>query len=159
MVDMARFFLDFTVKESCGKCVHCRIGTRRMLDVLERICNGGGRDGDMELLGDLADKIKDGSLCVLGQTAPNPVLTTLRYFQNEYTDHINLKKCTAHQCKPLLTYAVDADSCVGCTLCKRKCPADAITGETKQPHVIDMTKCVKCGKCAEVCKFNAVVVE
>ena len=159
MVDMARFFLDFTCKESCGKCIHCRIGTKRMLEILERICAGDGRDGDIELLQDLALQIKDGSLCGLGQTAPNPVLTTIRYFRNEYEDHIYNHKCTAHQCKPLLSYAIDAEKCKGCTLCAKKCPADAITGEVKKLHAIDLDKCVKCGKCAEVCRFNAVQID
>ena len=159
MVEMARFFLDFTVKESCGKCTHCRIGNKRMLEILERICGGNGNEGDIELLSDLAIQIKDGSLCQLGQTAPNPVLTTLKYFRNEYEDHINHKKCTAHQCKPLLAYVIDSEKCTSCTLCAKKCPNNAISGEVKKPHIIDMEKCIKCGKCAEICKFNAVVVD
>ena len=158
MVDMARFFLDFTVKESCGKCVHCRIGNQRLLEILGRICEGEGREGDIELLEDLAKQICAGSLCALGQTAPNPVLTTLRYFRNEYEDHIVRKKCTAHQCKPLLTYSI-SEKCTGCTLCSRKCPVGAISGAVKQPHVIDTEKCTKCGKCKEVCRFNAVEVD
>ncbi|MCL2158301.1 MAG: 4Fe-4S binding protein [Oscillospiraceae bacterium] len=156
MVEMARFFLDFTVKESCGKCVYCRIGNKRLLDILERICAGEGREGDIELLYDLAIQIKDGSLCQLGVTAPNPVLTTLRYFRNEYEDHIKHKKCTAHWCKKLLCYAIDASSCTGCTLCAKKCPAGAISGSTKMPHNIDMERCAKCGLCVQVCKFGAV---
>ncbi|HCC35449.1 MAG TPA: NADH-quinone oxidoreductase subunit F [Ruminococcaceae bacterium] len=159
MVDMARFFLDFTCRESCGKCVHCRIGTRRMLEIMERICDGKGADGDIEQLTGLADEIKNGALCALGQTAPNPVLTTLRYFKNEYEDHIYRKKCTAHACKALLSYEIDAERCTGCTLCARKCPADAISGERKLPHKIDMNKCIKCGKCAEVCRFDAVAID
>jgi len=159
MVDMARFFLDFTVKESCGKCVMCRVGNQRLLEILDRICEGEGREGDIELLEDLSKQICAGSLCALGQTAPNPVLTTIRYFRNEYEDHILHKKCTAHQCKPLLTYSIDAEKCTGCTLCSRKCPVGAITGALKQPHVIDPEKCTKCGKCAEVCRFGAVVVD
>ncbi|MCL2486582.1 MAG: 4Fe-4S binding protein [Oscillospiraceae bacterium] len=159
MVDMARFFLDFTCKESCGKCTHCRIGNRRMLEILERICEGSGREGDIELLSDLAEQIKDGSLCALGQTAPNPVLTTIRYFRNEYEDHIHNKKCTAHQCKPLLRYTIDMQKCTGCTLCSRKCPSEAISGEVKKPHVIDNERCVKCGKCAEACRFGAVAAD
>ncbi|MDL2232623.1 NADH-quinone oxidoreductase subunit NuoF [Ruminococcaceae bacterium OttesenSCG-928-L11] len=159
MVDMARFFLDFTCKESCGKCVHCRIGTKRMLEILTRITEGEGRDGDIELLSDLAVQIKDGSLCGLGQTAPNPVLTTIKYFRNEYEDHIYHKKCTAKQCKPLLRYAIDKDACTGCTLCSRKCPVEAISGQVKQPHTIDPEVCIKCGKCAEVCRFKAVVID
>jgi len=159
MVDMARFFLDFTCKESCGKCIHCRVGNRRMLEVLDRICEGKGHEGDIDLLSDLAEQIKDGSLCQLGQTAPNPVLTTLRYFRNEYEDHIFRKKCTAHQCKPLLTYTIDAGKCTGCTLCARKCPAEAITGEAKRPHSIVNNRCIKCGKCVDTCRFSAVEVD
>jgi len=159
MVDMARFFLDFTVKESCGKCTHCRIGNKRLLEILERICSGNGRDGDIELLSELSEQIKEGSLCQLGVTAPNPVLTTIKYFRNEYEDHIKNKKCTAHQCKALLTYIIDNNKCTGCTLCARKCPTGAITGEVKKAHSIDTEKCIKCGKCAEVCRFGAVVVD
>jgi len=159
MVDMARFFLDFTCKESCGKCIHCRIGTKRMLEILERIVKGEGRDGDIELLYDTANQIKEGSLCGLGQTAPNPVLTTIRYFRNEYEDHIYKHKCTAHQCKALIRYEIDADKCTGCTLCARKCPIKAISGELKKPHVIDKDLCTKCGKCLETCKFGAVKVD
>jgi NADH-quinone oxidoreductase subunit F len=159
MVDIARFFLDFTCKESCGKCIHCRIGNQRMLEILDRICEGQGQQGDIELLSDLAIQIKDGSLCALGQTAPNPVLTTIQYFRHEYEDHIINKKCTARQCKPLLTYSITTDSCNGCTLCARKCPAGAITGELKKPHIIDNEKCTKCNKCAEVCRFGAVAVD
>ncbi len=157
MVDMARFFLDFTCKESCGKCIHCRVGTKRMLEILERITNGQGKEGDIELLYDLAIQIKDGSLCGLGQTAPNPVLTTLRYYRNEYEDHIN-KKCTAKQCKALLTYSIIKDKCTGCTLCARKCPASCIAGEVKKPHEIDSELCVKCGKCKTVCRFDAIEI-
>ncbi|MDR1754664.1 MAG: NADH-quinone oxidoreductase subunit NuoF [Eubacterium sp.] len=159
MVDMARFFLDFIRKESCGKCTHCRVGTKRMLEILNRICNGQGREGDIELLGDLAEQIKSGSMCALGQSAPNPVLTTLKYFKNEYEDHVKLKKCTARQCKPLMSFSVNPEKCTGCTLCARKCPSGAITGEVKSTHSIDREKCVKCGICAEVCRFGAVLVE
>ncbi|MBE6032270.1 MAG: NADH-quinone oxidoreductase subunit NuoF [Clostridiales bacterium] len=159
MVDMARYFLDFTRKESCGKCNYCRIGTKRMLEILERITEGEGRDGDIELLEELANKIKDGSLCALGGTAPNPVLTTLRHFRNEYEDHIYRKKCTALSCKPLLTYSITAEACKSCSLCSRKCPVGAISGEKGVPYVIDTEKCIKCGKCLESCKFGAVVVE
>lgn len=159
MVDMARFFLDFTCKESCGKCTHCRIGTKRMLEILERICEGRGEDGDIEKLVELGNEVKDGSLCGLGQTAPNPVLTTIKYFRNEYEDHIARKKCTAKQCKPLLTYSIDEAKCTGCTLCARKCPSDAIIGDKKVPHKVIEEKCIKCGKCFEVCRFRAVIVE
>ncbi|MCL2693474.1 MAG: 4Fe-4S binding protein [Oscillospiraceae bacterium] len=153
MVDMARFFLDFTCKESCGKCTHCRVGNRRLLEVLERICGGEGKEGDMELLEELSEEIKAGSLCALGQTAPNPVLTTLKYFKNEYTDHIENKKCTAKQCKNLLTYAIDLVKCKKCNLCVKKCPEKAITD-----LIIDNVKCTKCGVCADLCKFDAVEV-
>ena len=156
MVDMARYFLNFTRDESCGKCNYCRIGTKRMLEILERITEGRGKDGDIELLEELAYKIKDGSMCGLGQTAPNPVLTTLKYFRNEYEDHIYNKKCTAASCKALITYSIN-DACKGCTLCSKHCPADAISGSVKEKHVIDNEKCVKCGKCLETCKFGAIV--
>ncbi|MDR0197532.1 MAG: NADH-quinone oxidoreductase subunit NuoF [Oscillospiraceae bacterium] len=156
MVDMARFFLDFTCKESCGKCTHCRIGNRRMLEILERICRGEGKEGDIELLTELGGEIKAGSLCALGQTAPNPVLTTIRYFRNEYEEHIVDKKCAARQCKPLLTFSIDGEKCAGCTLCAKKCPYGAIDGAVKSAHAIDAEKCVKCGSCADVCKFGAV---
>ena len=159
MVEMAKFFLDFTRKESCGKCIHCRMGTKRMLEILERITEGNGKEGDIELLEYLAVQIKDGSLCGLGQTAPNPVLSTIRYFRNEYEAHINDKKCPAKQCKNLVTYSISKENCVGCTLCAKNCPVDAISGSRKEVHVIDQDLCIKCGKCYDVCKFNAVIVE
>ena len=159
MVDIARFFLDFTTKESCGKCNFCRIGTKRMVEILNRVVAGEGRDGDIELLTELSERVKEGSMCALGQTAPNPVLTTLRYFRNEYEDHIYNKKCTARSCRPLLTYSIDAEKCKRCTLCKKNCPAGAITGEVKALHTIDNEKCVKCGKCVSACKFDAVTFE
>ncbi len=156
MVDIARFFLDFTVDESCGKCTPCRIGTRRMLDILNRICDGKGEDGDIERLEELAANIKSTALCGLGQTAPNPVLSTIRQFREEYEAHIYQKRCPAGVCKNLLQYKIDADKCKGCTLCSRVCPAGAISGAVKTPHVIDQTKCVKCGACMEKCKFGAI---
>lgn len=159
MVSMAQFFLDFTAKESCGKCIHCRIGTKRMLEILNRIVKGEGREGDIELLEELCYSIKDGALCGLGQTAPNPVLTTIKYFRNEYEAHINDKKCPAKSCPDLLEYTIDADKCRGCTLCAKKCPANAISGEVKSVHRIDPDKCIKCGSCVSVCRFGAVNVD
>lgn len=159
MVSMAQFFLDFTAKESCGKCIHCRIGTKRMLEILNRIVKGEGREGDIELLEELCVSIKDGALCGLGQTAPNPVLTTIKYFRNEYEAHINEKKCPAKSCTELLTYSIVADKCRGCTLCARKCPVGAISGEVKKAHEIDADKCIKCGACMNNCRFGAVTVE
>ena len=159
MVSMAQFFLDFTAKESCGKCIHCRIGTKRMLEILNRIVKGEGRDGDIELLEELCRSIKDGALCGLGQTAPNPVLTTIKYFRNEYEAHINEKKCPAKACADLLTYSIDADKCKGCTLCAKKCPAGAISGTVKNAHRIDADKCIKCGACLNNCRFGAIKVD
>lgn len=156
MVNMARFFLDFTKKESCGKCVHCRIGTSRMFEILTRITEGMGEDGDIEKLEELCDGIKAGALCGLGQTAPNPVLTTLRYFRAEYEAHIKEKRCPAGECAALRRYTINADKCRGCTLCAKKCPVGAINGEVKKAHVIDNEKCIKCGSCAEACRFGAV---
>lgn len=157
MVGMAKFFLDFTAKESCGKCVHCRIGTTRMLEILTRITEGKGQDGDVELLEELCYGIKDGALCGLGQTAPNPVLTTIKYFKDEYIAHIENKTCPAGECSSLIEYSINADACKGCTLCARNCPVHAISGTVKNPHIIDTDKCIKCGKCIQSCKFGAVI--
>ena len=159
MVEMARFFLDFTAKESCGKCVHCRLGTKRMLEILTRITKGEGKEGDIELLKELCNAVKDGALCGLGQTAPNPVLTTLRYFEDEYIEHINEGKCRAGECQELLSYHINAELCRGCTLCAKKCPVKAISGSVKNPHTIDQALCIKCGSCKSVCRFGAVEVK
>ncbi|NPE09591.1 MAG: NADH-quinone oxidoreductase subunit NuoF [Asgard group archaeon] len=158
MIDIAKFFLDFTVDESCGKCTYCRLGTKRMWEILDRISKGKGREEDLEILIDLAKKIKAGSLCGLGQTAPNPVLTTIRYFKEEYDTHIRQKKCPAKVCKPLLKYSTN-DNCTGCGACLRRCPSDAIEGEKKQLHKINQDLCIKCGACYQVCKFDAITVE
>lgn len=157
MVDVARYFLDFTQKESCGKCTFCRIGTRRMLEVLTRICDGHGTADDIPLLEELAVQIKDTSLCGLGQTAPNPVLTTLKYFRAEYEEHIVDKKCRAGKCVNLCGYII-TDQCVGCTACAKQCPVKAISGERGALHDVDQDQCVRCGVCRDVCKFNAVKV-
>ena len=159
MVGMAKFFLDFTAKESCGKCVPCRLGTKRMLEILTRITEGEGKDGDVELLEELCLGIKDGALCGLGQTAPNPVLTTIKYFRDEYDAHIREKKCPAKYCQGLVKYVIDAEKCKGCTMCAKKCPAAAISGEKKQPHVIDRNLCIGCGSCVATCKFGAISAE
>ena len=156
MVDIARFFLDFTVDESCGKCTPCRIGTRRMLEILNRICEGKGEDGDIERLENLAQNIKATALCGLGQTAPNPVLSTIKQFRHEYEAHIYDKHCPAGVCKKLLNYVIDPEKCRGCTLCARVCPTGSISGKVKEPHVIDSKKCIKCGACMEKCKFGAI---
>jgi NADH:ubiquinone oxidoreductase subunit F (NADH-binding)/(2Fe-2S) ferredoxin len=158
MVDLARFFLDFTQKESCGKCVPCRLGTKRMLETLDRIIAGDGQQGDIELLEELSRYIIDGTLCALGGTAPNPVLTTIKYFRKEYEAHVNEKRCPAGKCKALITYYIDAEACTGCMLCAKKCPTDCIAGDKKQPHVIDVAACIKCDTCRQVCKFDAVKV-
>ena len=158
MVDLARFFLDFTQKESCGKCVPCRLGTKRMLETLDRIIEGNGREGDIELLEEMGHYIIDGTLCALGGTAPNPVLTTIKYFRDEYEAHIREKRCPAGKCKSLITYYIDAEACTGCMLCAKKCPTSCITGERKQPHVLDVANCIKCDTCRQVCKFDAVKV-
>ena len=158
MVDVAKFFLDFTRKESCGKCTFCRMGTMRMLEILERITDGKGVEGDLEKLEELAYQIKDNSLCGLGQTAPNPVLTTIKYFRDEYEAHIFHKKCPAKVCRPLLTYTVDEEKCTGCMVCLKNCPVKAITGERKQPHFVNQEICTKCGVCFSKCKFDSIVL-
>jgi NADH:ubiquinone oxidoreductase subunit F (NADH-binding)/(2Fe-2S) ferredoxin/Pyruvate/2-oxoacid:ferredoxin oxidoreductase delta subunit len=158
MVDVARYFLDFLKEESCGQCNPCREGIKRMLEVLNRICEGDGREGDIELLQELGGMVHNFSLCGLGTSAPNPVLTTIRYFRDEYEAHIRDKKCPAGICKPLFHYEIDGSACTGCTLCARKCPQEAITGEKKKIHALEQEKCIKCGICYEVCKFNAIVI-
>ncbi len=156
MVDIAKFFLEFTVDESCGKCTPCRVGTRRLLELLNKITEGNGTMEDLDKINELAEFIKSNSLCGLGQTAPNPVLSTLRYFRDEYVEHIVHKRCPAGVCKALLNYQIDPVKCKGCTLCARGCPAGAIYGTVRQPHSIDTAKCIKCGACIEKCKFGAI---
>ena len=156
MVDIAKFFLEFSVDESCGKCTPCRIGNKRLLELLQKICDGEGTMEDLEELENLANYIKENSLCGLGQCSPNPVLSTLRYYRDEYIAHIKDKNCPAGVCKNLVAYRIDKDKCIGCTLCARNCPVKAITGEVKTPHTIDPEKCVKCGVCMQNCKFGAV---
>ena len=158
MVDIAKFFLEFTVEESCGKCVPCRIGTKRLYELLEKITSGNGVPEDLDRLVTLSEYIKQNSLCGLGQTAPNPVLSTLRYFRDEYEAHVNQKQCPAGVCTDLLQYEIIEDKCIGCTACARVCPADAISGKVKEPHVIDKDKCIKCGACIEKCRFSAIIV-
>ncbi|MFC1718430.1 NADH-ubiquinone oxidoreductase-F iron-sulfur binding region domain-containing protein, partial [Candidatus Poribacteria bacterium] len=157
MVDVARYFLDFTQRESCGKCVPCRIGTKRVLEILTRIVEGEGEEGDVELLEEMSATIRDSSVCALGRTAPNPVLTTIRFFRDEYDAHIRDKRCPAHACKSLFIYQIDAEACKGCGLCKKNCPKEAVSGERKEAHEIDQDLCIKCGICSEVCPFEAVV--
>jgi NADP-reducing hydrogenase subunit HndC len=157
MVDIARFFLEFTVEESCGKCPPCRIGTKRMLDLLNKIAEGKGEEGDLEKLEELGEGIKIASLCGLGQSAPNPVLSTIKYFREEYEEHIRDKKCRAGVCQALLQYIIIEDKCRSCGLCARVCPVNAISGQKKQPYVIDQDSCIKCGACMERCPFDAIV--
>ena len=156
MVNLAKFYLGFTVDESCGKCTPCRIGTKRLLEMLERITDGKGEEGDIEKIEVLCRNIQTASVCGLGQTAPNPVLSTLEYFRNEYEEHINEKKCSAGECKALMQLTIVPEMCKGCGLCKRNCPVDAIVGDIKQPHVIDLEKCIKCGTCITKCPFHAI---
>ncbi len=156
MVDIAKFFLEFTVEESCGKCTPCRIGTKRMLEILDKVTKGTATLEDLDKLEELCYYVKENALCGLGQTAPNPVLSTLRYFRDEYEAHIKEKRCPAGVCKALLSFHIDRDKCKGCTLCARNCPADAIVGSVKNPHFIDTDKCIKCGTCIEKCKFGAI---
>jgi NADH-quinone oxidoreductase subunit F len=158
MVDVARYFLSFTQSESCGKCTFCRMGTKRMLEVLNRITSGQGRMSDLDLLGELAVKVKLASLCGLGQTAPNPVLTTLKYFRDEYVEHITRKHCRAKQCRALIRYAVVPEACTGCMACAKACPTQAATGERKKVHTIAQEKCIKCGLCYEACRFEAIAI-
>lgn len=158
MVDMAKYFLEFTTSESCGRCNACREGLQAMYQILTNICAGQGKDDDIELLEELAPAVKDGSLCALGRTAPNPVLTTLRYFRDEYEAHIKEQRCPAGVCKALIAYSIDPEKCKGCMLCVKNCPQGAISGEKGQPQTIDQEKCNKCGACREVCKFEAVTV-
>jgi NADH:ubiquinone oxidoreductase subunit F (NADH-binding)/(2Fe-2S) ferredoxin len=158
MVDIARFFMDFTQDESCGKCVPCRVGTRRILDILENICDGRGNEGDIEMLEMLCKEIKTSSLCGLGQGAPTPVISTLKYFRDEYEIHIKEKRCPAKVCKSLISYKIIKNACTGCTVCARNCPTNAITGERRQTHIIDDDICVRCGICLQVCNFNAIEI-
>ncbi len=156
MVDVARYFLEFTQVESCGKCVPCRLGTRQLLQILNSMARGDSKPGDIDLMLEVAHAVKNASLCGLGQTAPNPVLTTVKYYRDEYESHVNDRRCPAHKCEGLLRYAVDADACTGCTACLRACPAEAITGEPREVHTIDPKKCIRCDACYQACKFNAI---
>jgi len=157
MVDVAKYFLSFLKEESCGKCVPCREGIRHMLTILDRITNGMGTEEDLTLLEELAETISEASLCALGTQAPNPILSTLKYFREEYEAHIRDRKCPAGVCKALISYTIEAEKCTGCTLCAKRCPSTCITGVAKEPHAIASASCIKCGICYDVCKFDAVV--
>jgi len=159
MVDVSKYFIDFLRDESCGKCTSCREGLEALYGILTNICEGKGQEGDVELLQELSEAIKLASLCQLGQTAPNLVLTTLRYFKEEYEAHIKERRCPAGVCKALITYAIDPDKCKGCLLCTKNCPQGAISGQRKEPQSIDPEKCIKCGVCRDVCRFDAVLVQ
>ena len=159
MVDVAKYFIEFNLDESCGKCSSCREGNARLLEVLEDICDGKGNESSIGLLEELSEYVMDSSLCGLGKSAPNPVLTTLRYFKDEYVAHIERKECPAKVCKALISYEIDPENCTGCTVCARKCPVEAITGEKKETHIIDQDICRKCGSCYETWKFDAVKVK
>ena len=157
MVDMAKFFLEFTVDESCGKCTPCRVGTKRLLELLDKITKGNGTMEDLDKMEELCHYIKQNSLCGLGQTAPNPVLATLKFFREEYVAHVKDKVCPAGVCKDLVSYSIDADKCKGCTKCARNCPVGAINGTIKSPHEINQNACIKCGACISNCPFGAIV--
>ena len=159
MVDVAKYFLAFLQEESCGKCVPCREGVRRMRDILEDICAGKGKEGDVELLETMSQAISDGSLCALGGSAPNPVLSTIKYFRQEYDAHIKKKRCPAGVCKALIKYSINPEKCTGCGMCVKVCPTSATSGEKKKPHIIDNETCIRCGACIESCKFDAITVE
>jgi NADH:ubiquinone oxidoreductase subunit F (NADH-binding) len=159
MVDVSKYFLNFLRDESCGKCLSCREGTQRMYEIVAGICDGKGTNGDIALLEELANAVKDASMCGLGQTAANPVLSTLRYFREEYEAHVKDKKCPAGVCKELITYSVIAENCTGCLACLKVCPSEAVTGELKKVHTIDPEKCIKCGACFEACNFEAISIE
>ena len=156
MVDVAKFYMEFICDESCGKCSHCRIGTKRMLEILEKICEGKGTIEDIDQLEILASTIHVGALCALGQTAANPVLSTLRSFREEYVEHVRDKKCHAHVCKNLMMYVINPEKCKGCSACARHCPVEAIVGVVKSPYAIDQNKCIKCGMCQSTCRFGAI---
>ena len=159
MVETARFFMEFTQKESCGKCVPCRIGTKRLYDLLCKITDGKGTLEDLDTIEELCYHLKDSALCALGQSAPNPVLSTLKYFRDEYIAHVVEKRCPAGVCRNLIHFEIDPNKCKGCTLCARKCPVECISGTRKEPHVIDQSACIKCKQCVSSCKFGAIVVD